>query len=151
MNRRTLLLGCSLALNAFLLALVGTHLVHATAPVATNAPESPIDRMAASLAPADAARFRAAIEARRPDFQPARDAVSAAHLAVAAAIGRVPYDPDAVRSALEQWQESWRAFTSRFDQAFLASVGVLSDDGRARLARAAADEDARRRRRDKQP
>ena len=149
MNRRTLLLGLSLALNVFLLALVGTHLVHATAPAALA--ESPIDRMAASLSPDDAARFRAAIEARRPDYQPARDAVSTAHLAVAAAIGRVPYDEDAVRSALRQWQESWRAFTARFDQAFLGGVGVLSDDGRARLAQAALDEDTRRRRRDRQP
>jgi uncharacterized membrane protein len=151
MNRRTLLLGLSLALNVFLLALVGTHLVHATAPPAAALPQSPIDRMAAALSPDDAARFRAAVAARRPDFQPARDAVSAAHLAVAAAIGRVPYDADAMRSALQQWQASWRAFTARFDQAFLQAVSVLSDDGRARLAQAAIDEDAKRRRRDQQP
>ncbi len=149
MNRRTLLLGLSLALNAFLLALVGTHLVHATASPAAF--ESPIDRLAASLPAEDAARFRAVIEARRSDYQPARDAVSAAHLAVAAAIDRVPYDEAALRSALQQWQESWRAFTARFDQAFLQAVSVLSDAGRARLAQAAIDEDARRRARDKQP
>ncbi len=148
MNGRTLLLGLSLALNVFLLMLVGAQWVHATAPAASG---NPIDRMTASLRPDDAARFRAAIEAGRPDFQPARDAVSAAHLAVAAAIGRTPYDPDAVRRALEQWQESWRAFTTRFDQAFLGAVGAVSDDGRARLAQAAIADDARRQRRGKQP
>lgn len=148
MSPRTFVLGVSVAFNVFLLALVATQAWHAPAP---SVPGSPIDRLAAALPSDDAARFRAAIAARRPEFQPARDAVSAAHRDVAAAIAREPFDRDALATALTRWQESWRGFTARFDQAFLDAAGAISDDGRARLAQAALDEDARRRARDNRP
>lgn len=141
MTARGFLLGASVALNVFLLALLGTQLWHDRTPK----PENPIERMTATLPEPDAARFRAAMEAERPSYQPARDGLSAARLDVAAAIGRVPFDPDRLAAAMRRWQESWRVFAARFDQALLAAVTAISDAGRAKLAEAAIAEDTRHR------
>jgi uncharacterized membrane protein len=143
------LLGLSLALNVFLLALIATHLLR---PVLLPAPEtrseSRLDRIAAALPADDAERFRAVLDRERPVYQPARESVSAAQRAVAAAIAHVPYDEAAVRDALQEWQANWRGFSARFSQVFLDAVGTLSDEGRARLAQASLAEDARRRKAD---
>src|SRR5271166_2781839 len=142
-SNRTLL-AASVALNVFLLALVGSHLL-ITVPARREAGgEGPFRRILAALPPADADRFRAVLDRERPAYQPARDAMSAAHMAVADAIGRTPLDEVRVRAALKEWQASWLAFTNRFSDTFLDAVSVLSDQGREKLRETMAADDQRR-------
>ena len=138
------LLGLSVALNVFLLALVGMHLLRPH----ESGPESRLDRLIAALPAADGERFHAVLDRERPRYEPAREAVSTAHRALAAAIARTPYDEPAVRDALQAWQASWRGFSGRFNEVFLDALRGLSDEGRARLAQASLTEDARRRKAD---
>jgi hypothetical protein len=134
------LLWVSLGLNAFLAALCLSHLLHGGLGPAAQAP---IARIVGALRPDDAARFRAALDARRGAITPARAAVSDAQARLAAAIRRTPFDPPGVRAALADWQASWQAFVVSFNAAVLAGLADLSDDGRARFADASLAEDAR--------
>jgi len=138
------LLWASLGLNAFLAALCLSHLLHGgLGPAAPAAAQAPIARIVGALRPDDAARFRAALDARRGAITPARAAVSDAQARLAAAIRRTPFDPPGVRAALADWQASWQAFVVSFNAAVLAGLADLSDDGRARFADASLAEDAR--------
>ncbi len=132
---RTVGLWVSLALNAFLAALVGAHLVGAAV---ARGPRHGIDvaiaRMAAVLPPADAARFRATLAAERSRYEPARRQVEQAQLGVAHAIGREPFDAARVRGAMQAWRERWPAFAGAFSASILDAVGTLSPAGRARLS-----------------
>jgi len=140
------LFGLSVALNVFLVALVGAHLIRPSlAPDAAPHRGGPLGRMIAQLPPDEADKVRAVLDRERPSYQAARDKVSAAHREVAAAIGRTPYDEAAVRNALADWQASWHEFSTRFNIVFLDAVRTLSDQGRARLADAARADDARHR------
>jgi hypothetical protein len=132
----------SLGLNVFLLALCLSRVLHGglaeTAP-----PQAPIARIVAALGPADAGKFRAAMEANRGAITPARAAVSAAQIRLAAAIRRSPFDPHAVGTALTDWQACWQRFVAAFDVAVLAGLTQISDDGRQHFADASMAEDAR--------
>lgn len=138
MTRTTALtvgLWASLALNAFLAALVGAHLVRAAvAPARQFGIDAAIARMAAILPPADAARFRATLAADRSRYEPARREVDQARLAVASAIGREPFDAARAHAAMQAWRERWPAFAGAFSASILDAVGTLSPAGRARLA-----------------
>ncbi len=135
------LLWASLGLNAFLVALCLARLLYGDVHPGASGP--PIARIVAALAPDDAARFGAEMEARRDAITPARAAVSQAQARLAAAIRRAPFDPPAVRAALAEWQASWQGFVASFNVAVLAGLAQLSDDGRARFAAASVAEDAR--------
>ncbi|MCL2428951.1 MAG: periplasmic heavy metal sensor [Alphaproteobacteria bacterium] len=144
---RALLLGLSVALNVFLIAMIGAHLLAASfAPAAMPRSTGQLGKLIAALPEPDAARARAVLERERPFYQPARDHVSAANGAVAAAIAKTPYDEAGLREALAAWQTSWQGFATRFNVVFLDVVRSLSDQGRAELARAALAEEARRKR-----
>jgi uncharacterized membrane protein len=149
---RGLLFGGSLALNVFLLALVGTHLFGPMlAPLLTSGraggEEGPLGRMIAALPAGDAQRFRAVLDRERPAYQPEREAARVAHRALAEAVAKKPYDRAVVQQAIQGWHESSRHYAARIDQALLDALDEVSDEGRARLAQASLAEDARRQRR----
>jgi hypothetical protein len=138
------LLWASLGLNAFLAAVCLSRLLHGgIGPAEPAAAQAPIARIVGALRPDDAARFRAALDARRGAITPARAAVSDAQARLAEAIRRTPFDPPGVRSALADWQANWQIFVVSFNAAVLAGLAELSDDGRARFADASLAEDAR--------
>lgn len=144
---RALLLVSSLALNVFLIALIGAHLMAASlAPAAAPRSTGPFGKLIAALPEPDAARARAVLAHERPSYQPERDHVSAANAAIAASLAKSPYDEAELREALAAWQTSWQGFATRFNIVFLDVVRSLSDRGRAELARAALAEEARRKR-----
>lgn len=140
------LFALSVALNVFLMAMIGAHLARPNI-VPANFPRAgaPLGRIIADLPPAEADTVRAVLDNEKPAYQAARERVSAAHREVAAAIARTPYDEGAVRHALASWQSAWHDFSTRFNLVFLDAVRALSDQGRARLAAAALAEDARHR------
>ncbi len=128
-------LWASLALNAFLAALVGAHLVRAAAaPTRQYGIDAAIARMAAILPPDDAARFRAVLAADRSRYEPARREVEQARVALARAIGHEPFDAARADAAMQAWRARWPAFADEFSASILNAVGTISAAGRARLA-----------------
>lgn len=136
---RIWLLRISLAFNAFFVALIVAHMLRPHLEPPHPAPETSgiVARLTAALPPQDAAQFRARLDARRGDFDPQRARIDAARQALLEAIARDPFDPDAVRQALADYQQSWRDFTGHFNPAFLAALEAVSPAGRAQLAAAA--------------
>ncbi len=57
-----------------------------------------------------------------------------ARAAMLRAIGRTPYDAEALRTAMRNWQTAWKAWSDDFGAAFLEAVQEVSPDGRERLA-----------------
>lgn len=144
-SRRPGLLGVSVALNVFLVALIAAHLLRPALAPPPRA-EGPIGRIVDALPLTEAIRMRAVLDRAQPGRQAARDRVSAARREVASAIARTPYDEDGIRRALAAWQASWHDFTTDFNAVLIEALRGLSDDGRARFAAAALAEDARHRR-----
>lgn len=132
---RDRLLWASLAANLFLVALVGAHLLHRRPP--RPGLEGTVHRLARALPPADADRFRVALERERPRYDRAYAEMDAARAELARAIGRTPYDERQVRDTLRVWQGHWQTVADRFADALLVAAGDLSPEGRARLADAA--------------
>src|SRR4051794_35876696 len=134
---RTRLLFVSVAGNLFAAALIGAH--YTMRPARPPGPPRAaiiMDRMAHDLAPDDAARFRAAMQARMPEIEAARARMEQARDAMSRAIAQSPYDEAAVRQALKAWQQAWIAMSDDLGTGMLTAVSGLSPDGRRRLAEA---------------
>ena len=130
---RTRLLFLSVAGNLVALALLVSHL-------ATHRGHGPpglegvVERMARNLPPADAAAFRAVLDRERPWYQQARRRLDDSQANLARSIARDPYDEDAVRQSLQALQAGLQETSGRFNDSLLAAIGVLSPEGRTRLA-----------------
>lgn len=131
---RTALLWLSLVLNAFLVALLGAHLLRAPAPHPHHGPEAVIARMAAVLPPADAARFQADMARGRDAYRSARARLEQAHAAFVATIAHQPYDAAASRAALATWRADLQEFTARFGDSLVTALADVSPAGREKLA-----------------
>lgn len=130
---RTRLLFGSFALNLFMLALVGAHLLVRPPPGGPQ-PERIIAHMVRELPPEDAERFRAVMATRLPAIEDAHARMEGARRAMAQAIARTPYDEAAVREAMKRWQTAWLAMSDGIGEGMLDAVTTLSPDGRRRLA-----------------
>jgi uncharacterized membrane protein len=133
---RTRLLFVSVAGNLFAAALIGAQ--HAMRPPPRGEPRSEImlERMSYEMEPVDRQQFRAVMLRRLPEFEAARSRVDEARTAVAMAIARTPYDEDAVRQAMKDWQDAWMAMTGDMGTSMLAAMSGLSPNGRRHLAEA---------------
>jgi uncharacterized membrane protein len=139
-GRPSALLIVSLALNAFLVALVGAHLLRPhLLPASDPAQPGMVGRILAALPADEAMQFQAQLDAARPRYQAAQDTIDASRRALVSALAANPYDEDAVRAALRAYQESWRSFAGKFDDAFLAAIAALPPEGRTRVAAAVAE------------
>ena len=133
---RTRVLWVSLGANLFGAALIGTHL--ATRPV--RGPPGfagTMERMARDLPPADAARFRAALDRERPWHDMARRRMAEARVELSRSIAGEPYNEAAVREHLREYQARWTEMSGRFGDSLLVAISTLSPEGRAKLAHAA--------------
>ena len=126
----------SLALNLFLVALIGAHLLRAA-----DRPDPPprtldgaIERIASALPPSDAKQFRTVMLQEKPHYQPAHDRMEQARQDFNQAISRDPYDEQAAQNAMHSWQADWTNFMQKFGDSFLRATGTLSPEGRAKLA-----------------
>lgn len=145
--RRPVALWLSLALNLFLVALIGAHLLgaadHRTPP---RTLDDAIERIASALPASDARQFRTVMLDDKSHYQPAHDRMEQARGAFTQAISRTPYDDQAAQSAMKTWQTDWNDFMQKFGDSFLRATGTLSPDGRAKLAEFANRRAADRRR-----
>lgn len=129
----------SVALNVFLLAVIGAHF---GARWMHTPPRPGLDgfteRLAHDLPAPDADRFRAAMEHERPLLRAAQERLEEARAALSRAIARTPYDEALMRQRLSELQQRWQEMSERFAGALAPTVGNLSEEGRTRLADALA-------------
>lgn len=130
---RTRVLWLSLAGNLFTGTLIGGHLMHHPQRGPPGI-EGAAERMARDLPPADAARFRAALDRERPWYDMARRRMADARTDLAQSIAETPYDEAVVRARLMAFQARWAETSDRFGQSLLTAIGTLSPEGRAKLA-----------------
>ncbi len=129
------LLWASLAANLFFAGLIGSHLLlHQGAP--SRGLDGFVGRLAASLSPPDAARFRGVLDRERPWYEQAHAAVDRARGRLADAIAHEPYNEDEVRQRLQDWRARWSEGSDRFGDSLLVAVRTLSPAGREQLAAA---------------
>lgn len=133
---RTRVLLMSVGVNLFGAALIGAHF--ATRP-SRGQPGlvGAMERMARDLPPADAARFRAALDRERPWYDMARRSMAESRIALSRSIAQDLYDEAAVRDRLQEFHARWTETSGRFGESLLVAIGTLSPEGRAKLARAA--------------
>ncbi|HWL82933.1 MAG TPA: periplasmic heavy metal sensor [Roseomonas sp.] len=134
------LLGASLALNLVL----GGLLWWRAAP-----PPPPVGRMQAHierlLPEPDRGTFHQAMEAGRPRFELAQDALRDSQAAVRAALTREPFDPAALRAAMAASRERWGEFGRLFEDSLAAGLSAISPEGRRLIAEDMARDGRRRR------
>lgn len=127
----------SVALNVFLVALVGTHQVgHWLQAPSPPGLEGFGERLARDLPPADAERFRTAMRHEAPLLRAAQDRLDDARAALSRSVARTPYDEALVRQRLSELQQRWQELSERFAEALAPTLASLSDDGREKLAAA---------------
>lgn len=129
---RTRVLWLSVAGNLFAAALVGARFV--MEPPHRPGLAGAAERMARDLPPADAARFRAALDHERPWFDSARRRMADARADLARSIAQTPYDETAAHERMAAYQARLVETSGRFGDSLLAAIGTLSPEGRAKLA-----------------
>ena len=130
---RTRLLWASVALNLFALGLLVTpHVWRPGGPPPGF--DGIVERMSRHLPNADAARFRAVMERERPWYDISRRDLDEARARTAHLVEREPFDPEATRAALNQFQDRLREAARRFDDSLVVALADLSPEGRATLA-----------------
>jgi len=130
------LLWASLAANLFFVGLIGSHLVMHPPSPSPHGLDGFIGRLAGSLSPPDAERFRGVLDRERPWYEQAHAAVSRARDRLADSIAREPYDETEVRQRLQDWRARWSEGSDRFGDSLLVAVRTLSPQGRQQLAAA---------------
>ena len=132
---RTRVLWLSLAGNLFAGPLIGAQFFmrHPHGPPGL---EGVVERMARALPDDDAARFRATLAHERPWYDLARRQMDDSREQLSRAIAQQPYDEEAVRGRMHEWQARWIETSNRFGDSLLSAIGALSPEGRVRLAEA---------------
>lgn len=139
---RTRLLFLSFAVNLITIPMAAAPLFHHWRMVPPPVPGGPphpgvmFERISRALAEDDKGKLQAAAEPHFEEIDVARARMDAARAAMLRAIGHTPYDPNALRDAMRDWQVAWRAWSDDFGAAFLDGVKDISPDGRQRLAEA---------------
>jgi Spy/CpxP family protein refolding chaperone len=95
-----------------------------------------VNRIEAALPAADRPKFRAVLEAERPDYAQELAALRTAGAAVDAAMARDPFDAAALRAALAEWSSRWAAFNNAFTGTMVHAMQAVSPAGRAQIAAA---------------
>ncbi len=132
---RWLLLG-SLALNLFFVGAAVALAVRGPAPVSPFDRDVfvRIDRLSATLPPADAAQLRAQIEANRAAIKATQRSYRAAQDLIRQALRREPFDPEAMRAAMSQTRAARQNFDQTIQGVVAQAAGDMSPAGRNALA-----------------
>lgn len=142
---RNTVLFLSLALNLFLAALIGAHMLRAQILRHDFASQTPLQRALlqaeAALSPPDRTIFDKTLLAGEPGFAQAADQVAMARHNLAAVLLSQPYDPAATATAMNAWQQSWLQFQSAFRTPLLNALDAISPQGRRALVEARRQHD----------
>jgi len=133
---RGLLIG-SIALNAFLAAVLAVMVLHPPPP-----PPPPFDdlvaladRVGPALSPADAALLRAAAGRHAETARRESRTLRGMPDRVAAVLAAPEFDPEALRQLFEAASEAHHRIDRAFAEMMIEAAGGMSADGRAALAR----------------
>ncbi|WBV44396.1 periplasmic heavy metal sensor [Pseudoroseomonas cervicalis] len=132
-------LGAALALNLVLAALL-------LAPALGLWPAEPPPprpdlagfqaRLAEALPAAERQPFLRILEAARPEALAALDRHRALRERTETLLGQEPFDPTALRAALQEARQQWQQFSITLEDSLIDAVTTLSPEGRHRLAEA---------------
>lgn len=131
------LLFASLAVNLFLLGVVTAVYLNPVLNDPAKVDRSAagrIERIAVTLAPADAEVLRTEFRSQAAAIEAARDKVDAAQETVRDALGAEPFDGAALRAAMALSREARRTFFTGLNDVVASAAAGMSPDGRARLA-----------------
>jgi uncharacterized membrane protein len=136
-RRGRLILIASLALNLLLIGVVG---VWAVRPFFRGPPRPPqfgrmVERMAHRLSDADAAALRHAYDSRHAQMDKLNVDVRDARRNVRRALQADPFDPDALKSALDSVRSARSAVEEEIQDVMRDGATNMSPEGRRRLAR----------------
>jgi len=127
-------LGASVALN---LVLAGLLLAGAPQPAAQpRGFERMVARVETALPEADRPKFHAVLEAERNRYEAPLAALRAARAEVDAAMTREPFEPEALRAAMQDWSDRWVAFSAAYRDMMVQAMAAISPEGRAQVAAA---------------
>jgi uncharacterized membrane protein len=139
---RRIALPASIALNLFVIALIGGHLWQANR--AATRPEEPLiralARAEANLPSRDAAAFGAVMKRNAPQYMPSFRQFIAARRMLQDDIAAPHYDPVAVQRAFTSWQTAWNKFLSDFNPTLVDALAQVSPEGRHKLIAARRSE-----------
>ncbi len=132
---RRVALPASIVLNLFLVALIGGHLlsVRHSEPLAGDPLARALANAEASLSPADAAAFTAALRRDAPNYLEAARQLRTARVQLGREVAADTYDPARVRQALAAWQAAWSHFVDQFSDPLVEALGQVSPAGRHKL------------------
>ncbi len=133
-SARWLLLG-SLALNLFFVGVAVAMLIRAPAPSYWDRDVFVrVERMAASLPPADADLIRAQMQAHHAALEVAQNKYYAAREAIRAALRQDPFDVAAMRAAMTETRAARQSFDQVIQGVFATAAEQMSSAGRHALA-----------------
>ncbi len=133
-SSRWLLLG-SLALNLFFIGIAAALAVRAPAPPSWDRNVFVrVERLAASLPPADADLLRGQIKANRETIEDAQTNYRAAQDVIRVTLRHEPFDVAAMRAAMAQTRAARQNFDQVIQGVFAASASQMSPAGRHALA-----------------
>jgi uncharacterized membrane protein len=131
---RGLLLG-SLALNLFFVGIALAMAVRAPAPPSWDRNVFVrVERLAATLPPADAELLRGQIEANRAALETAQAQYRAAQGTIRDALRREPFDLEAMRAAMVKTRAGRQNFDQILQGVFAVAASKMSPAGRQALA-----------------
>lgn len=93
------------------------------------------ERMAKRLSPAEREKYMAVINSYRPEMGAAEREMDRARAKVREALSAVPFDPEALNTALAGVRESFTGMQKIFHQALANAAAVVSPEARRDLAR----------------
>jgi len=129
------LLPLSILLNLFFVALIVGHVLQGR--LHSQLDRSPLARalahMEASLAPKDAAAFRAVLSKDAPAYVGAAQRLEAARIGLEAQVLAQPLDKTHLRAAFATWHSAWDAFFDAFSGPLTDALGQISPEGRRKL------------------
>lgn len=127
-------LGASVVLNLVLAGvLLAGPLRPATQP---RGFERMVARIETALPEADRPKFHAVLEAERGRYEGPLAALRAARAQVDSAMMREPFDPAALRAAMQDWSDRWVAFSAAYRDMMVQAMAAISPEGRAQVAAA---------------
>ena len=133
-SSRWLLLG-SLALNLFFVGVAVAMAIRAPAPPAWDRNVFVrVERMAATLPPADADLLRGQIKANRGAIEDAQTKYRAAQDAIRETLRQDPFDAETMRAAMAKTRAARQTFDQAIQGVFAGAAAQMSSAGRHALA-----------------
>ena len=132
-SSRWLLLG-SLALNLFFVGVAAAMFIRAPAPAWDRNVFVRVERVAATLPPADADLLRTRINANYAAIEDAQNSYQTARDSIRATLRQDPFDAEAMRSAMAKTRAARQTFDQTIQGVFAGAAPQMSSAGRHALA-----------------